>query len=48
MPAHDGSPGSTTLTPVNGVVPGLVTVIRQYAVDPAGTVVAGAHGPAPV
>jgi hypothetical protein len=48
VPAHDGSFGSTTLTPVRAVVPGLVTVIRQYAVAPTGTVVDAAHGPAPV
>jgi hypothetical protein len=44
---HDGSPGSTTVTPVRAVGPGLVTVIRQNAVATAGSVVDAAQGPAP-
>ena len=42
--AHDGSTASASVTPTASTVDGLVTVIRQKAVDPTDT---DAHGPAP-
>jgi hypothetical protein len=44
---HDGSAASASVTPVRATVPGLVTMIRQNAVPPAGIVVVAAHGPVP-
>ncbi|MET8700129.1 hypothetical protein ABZW10_14845 [Kitasatospora sp. NPDC004723] len=50
MPAaltQDGETLSDSVIPVTGTVPVFVTVIRQYAVLPEGTVVLFAHGPGP-
>jgi hypothetical protein len=44
---QDGSTASVRVTPVRFILDGLVTVIRQKAADPDGTVAAAAHGPAP-